>query len=421
MRTVIFSVLAFLFVATPLSALTMDEAVELALKNSHQIREQKELYHASAYRLKSAKGGYYPDLNLNYTYTKLDNFLSFQTGESSVASIKAEYNLFNGFMDRNDIKASASLVDAKLYQKKAVEADVVLEVKIAFINLLRAQKNQDVAQEAVNLLESQKRDVKLHYREGLVAKNEVLKVDVELASSTQALLVSESNAKIAAHVLERVMGVKIESDAGMEAFEETRIVMPEYEDLLSSMITHRSELKYMKAVKQSKDFNRKSAKGEYLPTVDLSFSYSKFGDTSSPSGRAGLHDYEKRTMVEVEWALADGVKKRHNVRAAEADLRAVDAQLKNLEAELTLQLKRSIEDYKLARGRVNVAKKAIKQAEENYRITDNQFKQRMATSTDVLDARVFLSRAKNDYNNAFYDLQAAMAAIERVEESFVKK
>ncbi|MBE9504668.1 MAG: TolC family protein [Proteobacteria bacterium] len=421
MRPAIFSILAFLFVATPIFALTMDEAVELALKNSHQIREQKELYHASAYRLKSAKGGYYPDLNLSYTYIKLDHFLSFQTNESSVASIEAKYNLFNGFMDRNDIKAAAALVDAKLYQKKAVEADIVLEVKIAFVNLLRAKKNHAVAQEAVNLLESQKRDIELHYREGLVAKNEVLKVDVELASSRQVLLLSESTVKIAAHVLERVMGVKLDGDREMEALEETGDVIPEYDDLLSAMLTHRSELKYMKALKQSKNFDRKSARGEYLPTVDFSFRYSKFGDTSSPSGRAGLHDDEKRTMLEMEWELADGIKKRHNVRAAEADLRAADAQLKDLEAELVLQLKQAVEGYKLARSRVEVATKAIKQAEENYRITDNQFKQRMATSTDVLDARVFLSRAKNDYNNAFYDLQASIAAIERVEESFVKR
>jgi outer membrane protein TolC len=71
----------------------------------------------------------------------------------------------------------------------------------------------------------------------------------------------------------------------------------------------------------------------------------------------------------------------------------------------------------VAAGRLDVARKAIEQAEENYRITANQFQQQVATSTDLLDARVFLTRARSEYNNAFYDLQKAVAEIERVTES----
>ncbi|HSL98704.1 MAG TPA: TolC family protein, partial [Candidatus Limnocylindria bacterium] len=56
------------------------------------------------------------------------------------------------------------------------------------------------------------------------------------------------------------------------------------------------------------------------------------------------------------------------------------------------------------------------QAEENYRITENQFRERVATSTDLLDARVFLTRARNEYNNAVYNLSLSLAALERVVE-----
>jgi outer membrane protein TolC len=63
-----------------------------------------------------------------------------------------------------------------------------------------------------------------------------------------------------------------------------------------------------------------------------------------------------------------------------------------------------------------VAEVAIDQGEENYRVVESQFKERVATSTDLLDARFLLTRAKNQYNDAVNDLRLSAAQIERVLE-----
>ena len=63
-----------------------------------------------------------------------------------------------------------------------------------------------------------------------------------------------------------------------------------------------------------------------------------------------------------------------------------------------------------------MGRQAVGQAEENYRITKNLFRQRIATNTDLLDARNFLSRARTDYYDAVYGLHLAAATIERVIE-----
>jgi len=60
-----------------------------------------------------------------------------------------------------------------------------------------------------------------------------------------------------------------------------------------------------------------------------------------------------------------------------------------------------------------VTKKAIEQAEENFRITEKRYKERVATSTDVLDAQTLLARAKSDYTNALGDYHISRAQLER--------
>lgn len=99
-----------------------------------------------------------------------------------------------------------------------------------------------------------------------------------------------------------------------------------------------------------------------------------------------------------------------------AELLAVTERIKDTKKELRLQVKTAILSYRVARESLSVAQKGIEYAKENYRITDNQFKQQMATSTDLLDARVLLTRARNDYTNNLYDFHLAIAKIERIVE-----
>ena len=75
-----------------------------------------------------------------------------------------------------------------------------------------------------------------------------------------------------------------------------------------------------------------------------------------------------------------------------------------------------MEEYRVAAGTIALARKAVEQAEENYRITENQFRERVATAADLLDARVFLTRARNDFNNARYGLARSAAVLDRVVE-----
>ena len=70
----------------------------------------------------------------------------------------------------------------------------------------------------------------------------------------------------------------------------------------------------------------------------------------------------------------------------------------------------------VSKGQLGVAEKAISQAEENYRVTDNQFRERVATTTDLINARILLTRAKNNYNAALYSLHLSSEQIQRVIE-----
>jgi len=395
----------------------MDEAVKLAIKNNHRVRGYRHQREARHFNLKSKKAEFLPDLDLSYTYTSLDEASLYQTKESSIASIEAKYNLFNGFIDTNNMKEAGALLDAASYKEKSIEADIVFEVKIAYIELLRAKKNLDVSVETVKLLERERQNAGFYFREGIIAKNELLKVEVELASVMLTRLQGQSSLTTAMDRLEMITGAKAGDLSEPSDLLEQTISRPDYKSIYDYNILHRTELRYLQAIRDAKKFEIKSLRGEYLPAIDLALRQSSFGDEATPSGRAGEDD-ETRGEISATWKLFAPIKKGYDVESERAEFSSIEEAIAELEDDIRFQLKSAVEEHRLAMGKLIVAEKGITHAEENYRITENQFRQQIATTTDILDAGAALSSAKNDYNNARYDLQAAIARIERITEGF---
>ncbi|MCD8492587.1 MAG: TolC family protein [Geovibrio sp.] len=85
---------------------------------------------------------------------------------------------------------------------------------------MQAKKDVEAAKESVALLESQLKDARLTYDVGISPKNEVLKVEAELASQKQALLQAQSAENTAVFELERLMNENIPANEAYQDFTE---------------------------------------------------------------------------------------------------------------------------------------------------------------------------------------------------------
>jgi len=396
-------------------ALTLDEAVGLALENNPRISQFGHLERSAGENVGTARGAFYPSLDLGYSYTKSNEDIFFTGDTAATFTAQASYNLFNGLSDYEGLREARARALASGYQKNSVVADVVLSVKAAFADVLRAGHAGETARESVELLERQRRDAELFYREGLIAKNELLKVEVELASARQELLQAEGNRRIALRRLERAMGTEVPPE---EAVEEMG-APPEapalsFDALREEMLGRRSELRYLRAVAEAYRHEKLSVRGGYLPKVDLVLSYNKYLEDGGTF--ISEFDSDTRGVVTARWNLFSGFRTSHGMNALLYLERATEAQARDTEEELLFQLREALEGHDVSRGKLRVAEAAVSQAEENYRVTQSQFRERVATSTDLLDARGFLTRARNQYFDALYDVHVALARIERVLE-----
>jgi outer membrane protein len=101
------------------------------------------------------------------------------------------------------------------------------------------------------------------------------------------------------------------------------------------------------------------------------------------------------------------------VNRARRQMKALEAKIENLTAQVLEEVSVALIDTRVARTNITTAEKALSQARENWRITDLQYQQQVATSADVLDARSFLTQADTNYYRAVYGYLDAVAGLER--------
>lgn len=416
MRKYILVALAAFVIAPQAFALTMQEAVNTALEKNYTVLSSKETVESKRLTTMSAKASYLPQVDADYKYAKSSETAYVTEDEIATFELTAAYNLFNGFSDKFNIKAAESMYQAEVNNANATKQDIALSVKKAYINVLSAKDSLTVSEKAYQLLENQLKDIQLSYDVGYVAKNEVLKVEAELASSKQSVLSAKSNLKLAVFRLENLMNESISDGEVFEPLTDKEGNIYSYDTLKSEMLEQRSEIKYLKKMIDAQNYSIKSTKGGYYPKVNVGASYYSYGDDATPSGRDYTYDNETVMFVNINMNLFDGFYKYNSSRSLTAEKLAMMNTLRETKANMDLQLKNALENLDLAKASLETAEKELVSARENYRITQNQFKQKVATNTDLMDARVMLTRAENTYNTAKFNIHRAVADIERIVE-----
>jgi len=402
-----------------LHALTINEAINRAMKNSPSLKEKELLFQASKENLNASYSGYKPKLDLYYNYSEFSKESFVGANSASSGSAVLSYNLFNGFLDKYKIKENEENSNVAHFIHTASKADLKLEVYLTYINYLRSKEQILISKQTITLLEQQLLDAKNFYEQGLFAKNDFLQVDVELSSAKQALLSSQRNVNISFYKLRRLLGRQLQRDEIIEnVSREQKDLL--FQNLQAKMLNNRSELKLLKSQKRALGYSYEASTSSYYPKVDAQAKYQVAGIDPIPNGGPNFSIHEQGTVtLNGNWNLYQGGSDEATRASLLYQKSASNERLKDLYLELDFQLQQAIQAYELSQNQIKVATKALEQAKENFRITKNQFDANIANTILMLEAQRFLAQTQVNFFEANFALYDAMGEIERVVEEEV--
>ena len=115
----------------------------------------------------------------------------------------------------------------------------------------------------------------------------------------------------------------------------------------------------------------------------------------------------------MEWTFWEWGKTHYSVKQQESVKNEVMKTKMELEEQIQLQVKDAVLYLQTAEENIPITKKAVEQGEENLRVSQERYKAQVGTSTEVLDAQRYLTRARVNYFNALFDYNLARARLLR--------
>ncbi len=253
--------------------------------------------------------------------------------------IEAKQPLFAGGGILANYQASSIGEDVARLEETAKNQDVVQEVKIAYFDILRAQRIQDAARQSVEMLSAHRDVAENYFKVGMIPKNDLLHAEVELANGKQALVKAQNAVDLTKARFNTVLKRKIFTPVEIVDILNYQPLKQSFEECLNIAQQSRPELKIssLKAAQAAKLV--RVAQSDYLPALSVVGNYTRFGDNPSVSG-SDYKDMESwYVMAVASWNFWEWGKTKFRVDASKArENQAIDA-AKELNDQITLEIK----------------------------------------------------------------------------------
>lgn len=401
--------------------ITLQETIDLTIKNSHVLQAGKAGINEAAALVKQAQESRLPTLGVSGSYLRLNNAnvdLKIKTNNSSGGAtnntspkvtqaaygiVSGSYSIFNAGRLKYGIESATYLQQATVLDVDNDRQAVIFNAINAFTNLYKASSAVGLVKE--NLVSSKHRDSTLMRLEqnGLLARNDLLKAQLETSDIELSLLDAENNRNLAIVNMDLMLGLPRNTQliADFNSVPQPGLIR-NLEDYETAALKNRKDIQALELRKKAAGINIKSAKTESYPTINLTAgyiaAYVPHVITITNAINAGIG---------VQYNLASLWRTNTRLLQANAQQQQLLANEAQLNDAVRLQVNQDYQNYLLAQKKIDVYQTAIDQATENYRITKNKFDNNLVTTTELLDADVALLRTKLNLSSAKADAIAA--------------
>lgn len=251
----------------------------------------------------------------------------------------------------------------------------------------------------------------LLYEQGMISKLDLLQAEVQAANLLPQKTQAENGVTMAAAGLRMLLGLDPETEISLTDSMSYKPGSYSLDELRPQALANRAELRQLDISKSLSSMDVKMAMSDYLPSVALSWSYSKFGDDLD-----AMSDWNKSNMlaVGVSYNLFNGGIRFSKLRQARIAERQVNYGYDALKDGILLEVEQVYLQLMEAEKNILSQEKTVGQAKEAARLAKIQFREGTITNLQANQIQINLTVAKANYLQALFNYTLAEASIKKV-------
>ncbi|MFC1577000.1 TolC family protein [Candidatus Omnitrophota bacterium] len=407
-KNIVFFVLTFFFILSVCSrfcyagdSLTWRDCVREARKNHPDVISAKEQVRQARADEYIAVSAFLPHVTSDAQAKRSKT--AAQTLETNTYSygLSGQQLVFDGFKTAADVGNSSKTVSAEQYNHAVISSNVRLNLRVAFVSLLRGQ---DLITLTESIAERRKQNMEmvwLRYEAGREHKGSLLTAEADTAQAEYEVAQAKRNLSLVQRELSKELGrlkagpIKAEGNFNIDEASQTK---QDFEYLAENV----PFLRELIAKKDAARLNYASAQSNFFPEVYLNTSYS---DTASESDWPPVESNKAwSASLSVSLPIFEGGERFSQAKKARSQWKQAQADERSGRDSVLVTLEKTWKDLQDAVAYVSVQKMFLEAANERAKIAGAQYESGLISFDDWIIIENSLVTYKKSHLNAQADM-----------------
>jgi len=400
----------------------LPDAITFALRNSPRLRSVRAAIERAQGQEQVAFAPFLPQIDLFGQYGSVSGNLN-PGVPGYTGSIRAEGTRTHDYAQtelglqwilydfgRTGGRYRQAVARGRIAELQVLRADQTVEfdVATAYVDVLLARAFHRVQEDAVRQAEATVDDTVARSTGGVALREDVLRAQVQLSESREALVLAREAEFDALARLNNVMG---RNAAWPLAVIDVELRPPRpgaLADLLEQAAAERPEVHLAQQAVAVAQEGSQVARAEFLPRIFVRAVAGYVDGLNIVS----LNHWQEGVGLHVEAPLFAGGKHLGELQSANAEVEAALADAQTILDAVSLQVNLAYRSVVAANERIDLSRTAVDQARENLRLMRVRYRNGDATPTDIVDSEAALTRSQQRFFSATYTYLAALARLE---------
>ncbi|MFC2152557.1 TolC family protein [Bacteroidota bacterium] len=284
-------------------------------------------------------------------------------------------------------------------KKTLTKSEVILETDKRYWQVIALQEKVKLTTIYKQMLGNLLTDLNNIYEEGIITNNEILKAKVKFNEVDLKLLKSTNGLQLARMALNQTLGFPLDTIVQLS---DTIILNRDFQyekETSKALVKNRPEIEMLNSTIKIAESAEKIMRSRYLPNVGLTANYLFM----NPNPYNGFEkefggDWNVGVVVNIPiWHWND---KKYTLQATKHKTNALREQYEETQELITLEIQQTKFKYSESIKKVEMTSISLQQAEENLKITQDNFNEGVVNTTDLLEAQTMWQEAYSEFIEA---------------------
>jgi OMF family outer membrane factor len=412
-------------------AITLEEAIALALRNNETLQAAQLSLEQQQAGLAAARAALYPSLNTDFSFSRdssaaaeinnviqannaeelgIDPVLQSETSTNAVGNLNLTYNIYTGGERGAQIAKAEQLVQNARLQVEVVAEQTRFNATDRYYALQGADAQVAIAQASVEDASQSLRDARLLEQAGLGTRFDVLRAEGDLATANEALTRAIAEQRNARRQLAQVLSVgqRVELTAADEITEAGEWTMPLDQSIVQAY-KNRAELEQQLVQMEVSEQDRYIALSAIKPQVDFLANYTYQNNFDGEAGLVDGYSFAAR----VRWNFFDGGRAFASARSADRQMDLAKTEFARQRNQIRFEVEESFYNLTANKENISSTRTNVVRFEEALRLARLRFQAGVGTQTDVINAQRDLANARGRFLQAIIGYNQSLNQLQR--------